>query len=116
MRLPLQITFRNLSRSQAVVVAVRKHARKLEHFSRHLMGCRVMIEAPQHSPQHKGLIYNVRIDLTLPGEEIVIHRAPWHHSANRNIYAGIRDAFRALERQIQDYEKRRRRTPIPAFA
>ena len=56
----------------------------------------------------------VRIDLTVPGEEIVIGREPGHDHAHEDVYVAIRDAFDAAKRQLQDHARRgaRRRPSI----
>jgi len=70
MQLPLQITWRNLEASDAVESTVRGKAQKLERFAEHITSCRVIIEAPQKH-HHQGNIYHVKIDITLPGTEIL---------------------------------------------
>jgi len=92
----LQITFRDVPPSAAVEEKIRARAAKLERFGKPITGCRVVIEAP-HRHHHKGFGYNVRIDLTLPGQEIVVNREP-----QSDLYAAVRDAFDAATRQLED--------------
>ena len=75
MRLPLELTFRNIERSAAVEADVREKAAKLETFYDGIMRCRIVIEAG-HKHHHKGNLYHVRIDLTVPGAELVVSREP----------------------------------------
>ena len=75
MKIPLQITFRNMLPSQAIEDNIREKASKLESFYDRIMGCRVIVEAP-HRHHRKGKAYEVRIDLTVPGGELVINRSP----------------------------------------
>ena len=49
MKLPLQITSRNVSLSETAEQAIREKAAKLDHFYDHIMGCRVLVEAPHRS-------------------------------------------------------------------
>ncbi len=100
MKLPIQITARNVSPSEAVKEAIFERAASLEQFSDRIMGCRVMVEAP-HRHHHQGVQYNVRIDLTVPGAELVVK-----HQAHEDIYVAIRDAFNAARRQLEEYERR----------
>jgi len=102
MRLPLQITARHLSLSEAQESTIREKAEKLNLFSDRIMACRVMVEAP-HRHQNKGKLYHVRIDLTVPDRELVVKR-----EANEDIYVAIRDAFDAMRRKLQDHARRRR--------
>ncbi len=50
MKLPLEITFRNMQPSAAVEAAVRDRATKLDKFYGQLMACRVTINAPHKHP------------------------------------------------------------------
>ena len=105
--IPLQITFRNIEPTEAIEANVREKAEKLERFSDHLMSCRVMIEAP-HRHHHKGKLYDVRVDLGVVGEELVVTRhGPLNH-AHEDIYVAIRDSFNAAVRRLEDYERKRR--------
>ena len=102
MKLPLQITTRNVSLSEAAIESIRDRAAKLETFYDRIMSCRVLVEAP-HRHKHQGVAYNVRIDITVPGHEIVVKREP-----NEDVYVAIRDSFDAARRQIQDVAHRHR--------
>ena len=75
MKIPLQITFRNMPPSQAIEKNIREKAAKLESLYGRIMGCRVTVEAP-HRRHHKGKAFRVRIDLTVPGGELLVNRAP----------------------------------------
>ena len=106
MKLPLQITFRNMEPSDAVAARITKKARKLEHFCNQIMACRVVFEA-QHQHHHQGNLFHVRIDLTVPDREIVISRDPGQHHAHEDAYVAIRDAFNAARRQLESYNQKR---------
>jgi ribosomal subunit interface protein len=106
MQLPLQLTFRNLDPSPAVEADVREKATKLDQFYDHIMACRVVVEA-HHKHHHKGNLYHVRIDLTVPDEELVVSREPHEHHAHEDAYVAVRDAFDAARRQLEDYVRRR---------
>ena len=75
MKIPLQITFRDMAPSPAIEDNIREKAAKLDELHDGIMGCRVTVEAP-HRHHHKGKAYVVRIDLTVPGGELVINREP----------------------------------------
>lgn len=107
MRLPLQITFRNMEQSDAIEAKIREKAEKLDQVCDDIMGCRVVVE-PSHKNHHKGNKYHVRIDLTVPEGEIVASRSPDQRHSHQDIYVAIRDAFDAARRQLEDYLRRRR--------
>jgi ribosomal subunit interface protein len=107
MRIPLQVTFRNMSPSPAMEAAVREKAEKLEQFCDSIMSCRVVVEA-HHKHHHQGNLFHVRVDMTVPDEELVVSREPDLHHAHEDAYVAIRDAFDAARRRLQDYMRRRR--------
>ncbi len=102
MKLPLQITTRNISLSEAAENTIREKAAKLETFHENITACRVLVEVP-HRHKHQGMAYNVSIDITVPGNEIVVKREP-----NEDLYVAIRDSFDAARRQLQEISARRR--------
>lgn len=107
MKIPLQITFRNLDRSEAMEAQIQKKAAKLDQFCDDIISCRVMVEA-RHRNHHKGNLYHVRLDITVPERELVVSRDQQDNHAHEDAYVAIRDAFEAARRQLEDYVHRRR--------
>jgi len=101
MQIPLQITFRDMDPSPAVYERVRQQVAKLEQFHERISGCRVVVEA-HHRRHRKGKIYHVRIDLTVPGAEVVVSRDSELDHAHEDVYVAIRDAFDAARRQLEE--------------
>ncbi len=117
MHTSLQITFRNFDRSPAVEDKIRERASRLERFFGDIMSCRVAVEL-LHKHHHQGNHYHVRIDVTVPGDELIASREPDEHNAYTDVYVAIRDAFDTMERLLEDYVRRMRRevkahTPFP---
>ena len=108
MKLPLQINFRNMEASDIMKKNIEERAGKLEQFYDQIMSCRVMVEA-QHRHHQSGNLYHVRIDITVPGKELVVSREPHEHHSHTDAYVAIRDAFNAARRQLEGYVKHRRR-------
>lgn len=107
MRLPLQITFRNMAHSDALEARIRERAAEMEKFFDRILACRVAVELQQRR-QRQGRLYHLRIDLTVPGKEIVVSRsAPADHS-HEDAYVAVRDAFNAARRRLADYARRMR--------
>lgn len=106
MKLPLQITFRDIASSPAIAEHVRRRAAKLDTFCDRIMSCRVAIEAPNRHT-HRGKQYHVRIDLTAPGVELVSSHTP-PDVAQGDLYVVIDRAFDDMERQIEDYTRKAR--------
>ena len=107
MKLPLEITFRNVEASDALEADIRAKAEKLDLFYDRVMACRVVVDAP-HKHHHKGNVYHVRIDLTVPDGELVVSKDAGQDHAHEDPYVAVRDAFDAARRQLQDYIDRRR--------
>jgi cold shock CspA family protein/ribosome-associated translation inhibitor RaiA len=107
MQNPLQISFRHMERSEAIEALIRDKVAKLDAFADHILGCRVVVEPAGKHHQH-GNLYEVRIDLTVPGEEIAVTREPSQHTDNRDIHVALRNAFDSARRQLEDYLRRRR--------
>lgn len=97
---PPEISFRHVDYSEAVEAAVQERIERLERLYDPIMGCIVTIDAP-HRQKHKGRIYTVDIDLSLPGAEVVVTRDPQKNHAHEDVYVAIRDAFDAAEKQIK---------------
>lgn len=102
MKLQLQITTRDIPHSEALESHIRQKAEKLETFYPQIMGCRIVVEVP-HKHKHQGNLFNVRLDITVPGKELVVTREP-----NEDVYVALRDAFDAAKRQLEDYGRRQR--------
>ncbi len=102
MQVPLQITFHDVAHSEALETHIREKTRKLEQFYSGLIGCKVVVDQPGLH-QHKGKPFNIRIDLTVPGGEIVVDR-----QKDEDVYVALRDAFDAARRKLEDYGRRQR--------
>ncbi|MGZ3522258.1 MAG: HPF/RaiA family ribosome-associated protein [Vulcanimicrobiaceae bacterium] len=122
MMYPLQISYRDVSPSQALERLVREEAAKLEHFYNRIIGCHVLIE---HAHSRGGAPFQVRIALSVPGEDIFVNKMPdmrstlvgteqerVHKSADvdaayKDAALAVRSAFKKATRQLQGYVRRR---------
>jgi cold shock CspA family protein/ribosome-associated translation inhibitor RaiA len=102
MELPLQITTRNFELSPAEEQVIRKAAGKLDAFASRIMSCRVLLELESRK-RRTGSRYNVRIDLAVPGGEIVIKRQP-----GDTLFTAAQRAFKAAGRSLQDRVRKQR--------
>ncbi len=100
--LPLQISARNITLSPELEADIRERVERLRLYYDRIMGCRVMVEVPQRR-RHDGSLYHVRIDITVPGGELVIRRRP-----HEEVRTAVQIAFNAARRRLQDYARRRR--------
>ncbi len=102
MKLPVQVLFHGMAHSDALADSARAHAYKLESFATDLMACRVSFDLAQKH-QQQGRLVGVRIDLTLPGHELVVNRVE-----NEDAHVALRDAFDNMKRQIEEVVRKRR--------
>lgn len=102
MNRPLQITFRGMSASEAMSEFIRGEAEKLEHFFDRIVGCHVVVEQP-HKHQRQGNRFHVRVDLHVPGKDIVVGRDHADRSSHEDPYQAVSDAFTAARNQLQHY-------------
>lgn len=107
MELPIQLTFRGMGPSEAVEARIRERAEELTRFYDRIMRCHVIVDAG-HRHHHKGQLYHIRVNLAVPGGEIVVNRDPAEHHAHEDVYVAIRDAFDAARRQLEDHVRRTR--------
>jgi ribosomal subunit interface protein len=114
MKLPVQITFHGVDHSDALEERIRQKVGKLEMIHDRITSCRVVIEQHHRNGSlihRKGEPFHVRIDVTIPGQELVVCRDPKDSYVNEDIAIAIRDAFQAMERQLKAHRGRRERVP-----
>lgn len=97
----VQITFRGMETSPSVETQVRRRIEELHQISDRIAACRVVLAAA-HRRHRQGMIYHVRIDLTVPGGPLVIDREPGEDHAHEDMRVAVRDAFDAARRRLQD--------------
>lgn len=104
MQTPLEISFTNMDRSEALETRIREKTDKLEKIFNGITSCHVFIEAP-HRHHRKGNHYEVRIELRVPGTELAVNNKPGDVNAHEDVYVALRDAFRAMERQLKRWKQ-----------
>ena len=125
MKIPTEITFRDMKPSEEVETRVYDEVEKLQEFYGGIMNCRVIVEIP-HEHQKRGKRFQVGVSLKIPGGEIISKRAPSMYGAardfgieelgksheldavNKDVFVAIRDAFRSAQRQLKDLAQRKR--------
>ncbi len=107
MQTPLSITFQELDPSEAVEAAIRDKVAKLEQFHDRITSCRVVVARP-HARGRKGHLFQVRVELALPGtKNVMVTRDHGLDHGHEDVYVALRDAFDAARRQLQDHHRRR---------
>jgi ribosomal subunit interface protein len=101
MQIPIEISTRLIELNPGLEASLRRRAAKLERFFVRITSCRIAVERASNHHQEGGP-YRVRLDLTLPGTELVADKE------GEDLNAVVRSAFQAAERQVQDLAQRRR--------
>jgi ribosomal subunit interface protein len=107
MQLPLQISFRHMEASPALEARIRNRVEELERMFDRIVSCRVVVEC-RHPRQQQGNLFRVRVDLKVPGREIVVGRDPAAHHAHEDAHVAVRDAFDAARRLLEDHVRKAR--------
>lgn len=107
MPIPLQITYRGFTSTDAIETYVRTRVAKLETLSKRILRCHVTLDTPHRHKRH-GFHHRVRIDVSLPGDELVVARDPASRRENEDLYASVDAAFDDVRRMIQSRVAARR--------
>jgi cold shock CspA family protein/ribosome-associated translation inhibitor RaiA len=105
MQTPLEISFEGIPRSEFVEQDIRGRVEKLEQYSDKIISCRVCLES-KHRRHNQGRIFHVRINLHVPGKELVVSQDQHDKHAHEDAKVAIRDAFAAMTRQLEDHERK----------
>ena len=107
MQLPLQVTFRNVEPSDSVRADIEAHAAKLHQFFDRIVSCRVAVEATTRRGQ-KGKLFNVRVDLGVPGREIVTNGKGFKSHTHEDVRMAVKNAFTVAGRTLEGYARKLR--------
>lgn len=107
MKNEVQITFRDMPPSPALEAKIHEEVGKLERVFSGIISCRVVVETP-HRSHAQGKLFNVRIDLVVPGKELAVTHEHRNDPAHEDVNVAVRDAFRAARRQLESYVERQR--------
>jgi ribosomal subunit interface protein len=102
MQVPLQISLHGIEHSDPLYDAVRDKVEKLERYYDRITSCRVVLEL-EGRHRRKGRQFSVRIDLKVPGDEIVVTR-----EHDEDVMVALRDAYDAARRRLEDYARGQR--------
>lgn len=102
-----QISFDDLPVDEAVREAALGHLARLEKTYDRITGCHVVIAQP-HRHHREGRLYSVRVELVVPGGEIVVNRDHHLDHAHEDVYIALRDSFLAARRRLEDHVRRMR--------
>jgi ribosome-associated translation inhibitor RaiA len=101
----LHITFLGMTRSPAVEAQIQRWVERLDKSFDRLVRCDVWVEQP-HQHNRKGNTFRVRVELSVPGDTLVVSRDAGVDQGHENVYVAISDAFRAARRQLRNFAQR----------
>jgi hypothetical protein len=117
---PVHITFRNMGVSPTLEQEIRSRAAWLETFYPGIVGCRVLLEIP-HQHRKRGRPLHVRIELSLPGEDVIVSHEPTRHATgpeprkseeldgrHKDALVALHEAFDVARRRVEDVARRQR--------
>jgi cold shock CspA family protein len=107
-----QVSFDDIPIDEAVRDAAFRHIDELGSTYDRITGCHVVVAQP-HRHHREGRLYSVRVDLIVPGAEIVVNRNHPVDHAHEDVFVALRDSFNAARRQLEDHVRHLRGAEKP---
>jgi len=108
MQVPLKIAFKGCDASDATRSEIEKHASRLEKFHDRITSCQVVVEVPG-TRHRKGDPFGIKVTVAMPGrKDIVVNKTHGDKPEHEHINVAVKDAFDAVERQIEDWAREKR--------
>ena len=104
---PIQIVFHGMRASPFLSHKVRGYVSSLIERYPRVVGVRVVFDRP-HRHHRKGNLYSVRVDVRIPGKQLIVSRAPDQHKSHFDMHVALHDAFDELYRELSVLDSRRR--------
>lgn len=101
MDVPPEIAFRNVESTPAVEDKILDGIEGLEKVYDRLTSVRIMVEDPNPG-RESGKLYHVRIDMGVPGNEIVVHRKP-PDDPRQDVVQAVGEAFDVARRRLRKF-------------
>jgi ribosomal subunit interface protein len=108
MKVGLEISYRDVERTESIESLINEKVARLEKFCDYISSCHIAVEKIPDQPSH-GSPYRVRIDMTVPpGHELVADSNPSEQNQYVALDTVIRDAFSMAERQVKELARKQR--------
>jgi ribosomal subunit interface protein len=109
MQRPLEIAFRDLDPSDFIRKLVEERVDRLERFHPHIIGCRVVIEAPHRSAEGHNPPIGISVEVDVPARPRIVAKDQEEQRAMKGDHlAAINRAFEAIERQLDELKDKQR--------
>ena len=99
--IPLKLTLRHSGHSAGLLEEVQRGSDRLAELRARVSRCDVLLESPSHHHRH-GSQWRARIDLTIPGKEILVD-----HALAEDPYSAVHQAFAIAAQKIESFRQRR---------
>lgn len=96
----VQTTIRGMSSTPVINYHIDRHFNKLKRVYSKINKCRVVVDLIKNNT-HKGKLYSVCIDITIPGKELVSKKQ------HPNLFVAIRNGFLAIEQLLEKHHKKK---------
>jgi cold shock CspA family protein len=101
MQIPVEISYRDVYKTDDIDNLVREKVQKLERICDYMTSCRVAVEKPQRAI-NSGNPHRIRITMRVPpGHELVVERKPGEGDMSDTLEKVIRYAFDAAKKQLE---------------
>ncbi len=108
MQIPIEISYRDIEKTDALEQLIRDEATELERICDYITSCRVSVEQPQKS-QQQGQPYRVRIVVRVPpGHELVASEEPGMGDIHKQLSTVIRETFSSVTKQLKKITEEQR--------
>ena len=108
MRVPVEITYRNVTKSDAIEKLIYEKVDKLNDFHDNIVSCRISIDQHKES-KSSGNRYHVGIGVRVPpGKELVVRQKSAEEGSNEFLRTVITEAFKTITRQLKKLKQKQR--------
>lgn len=104
---PIEIAFVNMESSDALERLIHERAEKMHRYFDRITRVRVAVEVA-HRSQAGPKGYQTRIEVHVPGQDLVVSQSPGDAQDHFDAYRAVRDAFDAMDRQLDGHSKKLR--------
>lgn len=105
MKVPPEITYRGVDKTDAIQALIDEKIAKLEQVCDHISSCHIAIEKNQDRPRERSP-YRVRLDITVPpNHELAAESTMSDRTDYAELDTVVRDAFNKAWRQLRDLSK-----------
>jgi cold shock CspA family protein/ribosome-associated translation inhibitor RaiA len=104
MQVPPEIAFRNVQATEPLKEAIAAGIDSLEEVYDRLISCRVMVEETNPA-RRTGKLNHVRIELSMPGREVVVNRNPPRHPDSQDLFMAVGEAFEIARRRLREHAR-----------